>query len=500
MLLKELMAVVDYKEIINRTGIEVEKTRILSLCFDSRKACVNSMFVCITGALTDGHTHAIEAYSEGCRVFVTERKIDLPDDAFIIIANDTRVALAKLSATFFGNPADEMTVIGITGTKGKTTTSLLIYNILNQNDIKTGYIGSNGVSYLEYHFNTLNTTPESYDIHAHMRRMLDCGVRTLVMEVSSQALKMARVHGIKFDTCVFTNLAPDHIGEFEHPDFEDYKRCKQTLFNDYGAEYVVYNADDEYANDVVGGARCLKSGISVGNKADFSADSITYFRSPDNIGVSFECTSDGKTFPVALSFPGEFSVYNALTAIAVCLRLGLTEGKITKAMRHVRIKGRFETHELPNGATAVIDYAHNGVSLKAALTALRIYNPTRLVCLFGSIGGRTKMRRAELGLVASRDADFCILTADNPDSESPAAIISEIASYFTAGTCPYVAIPDRREAIEYALSNSQKGDIILLAGKGHESYQIICGMREHFSEAEIVEEYCRNHSADTEEK
>ena len=500
MFLNELMSAVDYKEVINRTGIQTEKTRILSLCFDSRKAGVNSMFVCIIGAHVDGHAHAGEAYAEGCRIFVTEKKIDLPDDAFIIIVGDTRVALAKLSATFFGNPADEMTVIGVTGTKGKTTTSLLIYNVLNQNGIKTGYIGSNGVSYLEYHFNTLNTTPESYDIHAHMRRMLDCGVKTLVMEVSSQALKMARVHGIKFDTCVFTNLAPDHIGEFEHPDFEDYKRCKRMLFTDYGAEYIVYNADDEYADDVVGGGFCQKVGISVGGKADFSADSITYFRSPGNIGVSFECTVNGKTFPVALSFPGEFSVYNALTAIAVCSRLGLTEGKITKAMRHIRIKGRFETHELPSGATVVIDYAHNGVSLKAALTALRIYNPTRLVCLFGAIGGRTKMRRAELGLVASRDADFCILTSDNPDSESPTAIIGEIASYFTAGTCPYVAIPDRREAIEYALANANKGDIILLAGKGHESYQIICGTREHFSEAEIVEEFCRANASDTDEE
>ena len=493
MLLKELMSVVDYKEIINRAGIEAERTQVLSLCCDSRKAGVNSMFVCIRGALNDGHTHAAAAYDEGCRIFVTEKRISLPDDAYIIIANDTRVALARLSAHFFGHPADEMTIIGVTGTKGKTTSSLLIYNILNESGIPTGYIGSNGVNYLEYQFNTVNTTPESYDLHAHMRRMVDCGVKTLVMEVSSQALKMARVHGINFKICIFTNLAPDHIGEFEHPDFEDYKRCKQTLFTDYGAEYIVYNGDDEYALDVVGGSRCEKASVSVGRDATFRADSITYFRSAGNIGVSFECTTDGKTYPVALSFPGEFSVYNGLTAIAVCTKLGLSAGKITKAMRHIRIKGRFETHELPNGATVVIDYAHNGVSLKAALTALRIYNPTRLVCLFGSVGGRTRMRRAELGLVASRDADFCILTADNPDSEPPSAIISEIASYFTAGTCPYVAIPDRREAIEYALTNSQKGDIILLAGKGHESYQIICGTRQHFSEAEIVEEFCEEH-------
>ena len=495
MLLNELMRVIDYREIVNRTGIDIDSTEIRELCCDSRKACEDSMFVCIPGALADGHDYAGAAYSGGCRIFVAEHRIALPDDAVFILVSDTRVALARLSAHFFGNPSKEMTIIGITGTKGKTTSSLLIYNILNESGIPTGYIGSNGVNYLDCQFTTLNTTPESYDLHAHMRKMVDNGVKTLVMEVSSQALKMARVHGIKFDICVFTNLALDHIGEFEHPDFEDYKLCKRSLFTDYGADYVVYNADDEYAMSVVGGATCPKTGISLGGKADFVADSVTYFRSEGNIGVSFECSNEGKTFPVALSFPGEFSVYNALTAIAVCSRLGLTAGKITKAMRHIRIKGRFETHELPNGATVVIDYAHNGVSLKAALQALRIYEPARLVCLFGSVGGRTRMRRAELGLVASRDADFCILTADNPDNESPNAIISEIAAYFTAGTCPYVAIPDRRAAIEYALDNSQKGDIILLAGKGHEAYQIICGVRQEFSETEIVEEYCRTHKA-----
>ncbi len=496
MILKELMDVIDYKEVINRSGLDIENIQINSLCADSREACEGAMFVCISGANLDGHAFSGGAYDCGCRIFVTERRIKMPNDAIVIITADTRIALARLSAHFFGYPANDLTIVGITGTKGKTTSSLLIYNILNASGVPTGYIGSNGVSYLDYQYTTVNTTPESYDLHKYMRDMVDSGIKVLVMEVSSQALKMARVHGMHFNICVFTNLSPDHIGEFEHPDFEDYRNCKRSLFVDYGAEYVVYNADDEYALSVVGGARCKRVSVSTKDNGDFCANSITYFRSPGNIGVSFECTFDGKTFPVALSFPGEFSVYNALTAIAVCIRLGQSVGKITKTMRHIRIKGRFETHELPCGATVVIDYAHNGVSLKAALAAMRIYNPTRLICLFGSVGGRTKMRRAELGLVASRDADFCILTSDNPDNEPPNAIISEIATYFTAGTCPYVAIPDRRKAIEYALTNAKKGDIILLAGKGHESYQIICGIRQKFSEAEIVEEFCKKHSTE----
>ena len=493
MLLSELLRTLDYKEIVNRSGLDPEQVDVISLSCDSRKVFSGSMFVCLSGTQTDGHDYAWGAYNRMCRIFVTEHATDLPDDAFVIITTNTRIALAVLSAAFFGHPADELTIIGITGTKGKTTSSLLIYDILNKNGIPTGYIGSNGVFYLDTHCHTINTTPESYDLHMHMRKMLDAGIRTLVMEVSSQALKMARVHGIRYHICAFTNLAPDHIGEFEHPDFDDYKSCKRSLFTDYGAQYIVYNADDEHAPEMIAGGRCQKCGTSIQDAGDFSASDITYFRSPGNIGVSFQCTHGSESFPVSLSFPGEFSVYNALTAIAVCNRLGLSFETIAATIRDTRIKGRFETYELPNGATVVIDYAHNGVSLKAALQALRAYEPTRLVCLFGAIGGRTRMRRAELGLVASRDADFCVLTSDNPDREPPAAIISEVASYFTADSCPYVAIADRRRAIEYALSHSKAGDIILLAGKGHETYQIIQGVRENFSESEIVKEYVATH-------
>lgn len=493
MFLNELMSCIDYTEIINRSGKDASALKIDMLSSDSRKVFSDSIFVCISGSMTDGHDYAPTAYANKCRVFVTERKLELPDDAFVIVTKNTRVALAQLSSAFFGDPSSELTVVGITGTKGKTTSSLLIYNILRASGINAGYIGSNGIYYGDTQLSTLNTTPESYDLQEQMSNMRACGVTTVIMEVSSQALKMARVHGIKFNICVFTNLSPDHIGEFEHPDFDDYKNCKHTLFTDYGADYIVYNVDDEYASEMVHGNRCEKASISGkgDTSATYRAEDIAYFRAPGKISVNFKCESDLGSHDVSLAFPGEFSVYNALTAIAVCRRLGLDMDRIIEEMKNVRVKGRFETYELPNGATVVIDYAHNGVSLKAALTALRNYAPTRLICLFGSIGGRTKMRRAELGLVASRDADFCILTSDNPDNEPPSAIIGEIASYFTAGTCPYVAIADRRKAIEYALDYSRKGDIILLAGKGHETYQLVCGVRESFSEADIVKEYCR---------
>lgn len=490
MLLHDLMKSIPYTEIINRSGIDPANTDIRSLCCDSRKILSASMFVCISGSVTDGHDYAWAAYNRQCRIFVIEHPIKLPDDAFVIVTKNTRVALARLSAAFFGNPADEMTIIGVTGTKGKTTSSLMIYHVLNDCGIPTGYIGSNGVTYLDHSFGTVNTTPESYDLHFYMRQMLDAGVKTLVMEVSSQALKMARVHGIRFHTCVFTNLSPDHIGEYEHPDFNDYKYCKHTLFSDYGAEHIVYNADDEYAEEIISGNRCLRTSVALHTPSDVHAENLSYFRNPGELGVSFTCHAEDTTFPVSVSFPGEFSVYNAMTAIAVCRRLGVSLEQIATSLKTIRVKGRFETYELPSGATVVIDYAHNGVSLKAALQALRIYQPDHLICLFGSVGGRTRIRRAELGLVASRDADFCILTSDNPDNEAPSAIISEIAAYFTTGSCPYMAISDRRKAIEYALEHAQKNDIVLLAGKGHEAYQVICGIREEFSEAAIIREFC----------
>lgn len=496
MLLSQLLSRIEYTEIINPKDQNISTTDIAALCCDSRKAYNGSLFVCITGALVDGHEYALSAYNKMCRIFVAEHPIEnLPDDAVVVITPDTRVALALLSDEFFGHPSREMKIIGITGTKGKTTSSLLIYNMLNANGIPTGYIGSNGVSFDDYHFNTVNTTPESYDLHYYMRRMLDIGINTLVMEVSSQALKFNRVHGIDFDITVFTNLYPDHIGAFEHPDYDDYKNAKHSLFTSYNSRVMIYNADDAAHTEMLAGTACKSVGVAIDNtQAEYRASRIAFFRSPGNIGVSFDCWGENKKYSVSLSFPGEFSVYNAMTAIAVCREMGISFDSIVRTMQKVRIKGRFETIELPNGATAVIDYAHNGVSLKAALSALRVYNPNRLICLFGSIGGRTKMRRAELGLVASRDADFCIITSDNPDNEPPSVIIGEIASYFTAGSAPYVAIADRKKAILYALENSSAGDIILLAGKGHETYQLINGLREYFSEAEIIKDFCAQKS------
>lgn len=474
---------------------DLDLTReITTLCHDSRKAHENSLFVCIKGALDDGHLYARSAYDRGCRLFVAEHSLpSLPTDATVLLSTDSRKALASLSARFFGNPADELTIIGITGTKGKTSTALMIYGILNACGLKCGYIGSNGIDYGSFHGETPNTTPESYTLHMFMREMVSVGVRYLVMEVSSQALFLNRVHGIPFDICLFTNLSEDHIGGAEHPDFDHYKNCKQSLFRDYGAMTVIYNADDAFGPEMISqapdGARIIS--FAVERSADYRATEATLFRRPDTLGVSFSYTCEEKNYQSTLNSPGKFSVYNAIAAVAVCRECGLSNDTIAEKLQDIHIKGRFEMVPALPYATFLIDYAHNRLSLTSALETLRLYEPSRLICLFGSVGGRTKGRRVELGSVAAELADFSILTSDNPDSEDPEIIINDIASQFRLANRPFISIPDRAEAIRYAVSIAREGDIFLLAGKGHEDYQLIFGEKRPFSEREILMEAAR---------
>lgn len=463
--------------------------RISSLCHDSRKAERGALFVCIKGATSDGHHYAKMAYERGCRVFAAEHPLEnVGEDATVLLCPDTRVALATLSARFFGNPADRLVIIGITGTKGKTTSALMIYNILNACGLPCGYIGSNGIDYRSFHGETPNTTPESYTLQMFMKEMVDVGVRYLVMEVSSQALYLHRVHGIRFDVCVFTNLSEDHIGGAEHPDFEHYKNCKKSLFSDYGAKTVIFNLDDPFGAEMANAAPegTGRVSISAERDADYRAEDATPFRKKDCLGISFRYSHGQSTYEASLNFPGRFSVYNALSAIAVCHACGLPLDTVADRLAEVYVKGRFEMVRALPYATFIIDYAHNRASLTSALETIRSYNPSRLICLFGSVGGRTQCRRAELGSVASQLADFCILTSDNPDFEDPDAILDDIASQFRFGGCDFVRIPDRAEAIRYAVSMAKEGDVFLLAGKGHEDYQLILGEKRPFCERDLL--------------
>ncbi len=481
-------------------GLTIPKTvsmtaEIEHVCYDSRLAKPSSLFVCLKGAFSDGHLYALSAYEKGCRFFIAERWPDaLPEDAHVIFSDDSRRTLAEISGNIFGHPARKLHLIGITGTKGKTTIALLIYNILRAFGVPCGYIGTSGIDYADCHEETANTTPESYILQETMQKMSKAGVTHVIMEVSSQALFTHRVHGLTFQTAVFTNLSEDHIGEFEHPSFEHYKNCKKSLFSSFGVSTAILNADDPYAEEFAAAAASadVKRFSSSRPDADYFASDIVRFREADKLGIRFSCHHHGRTDHVTQCFPGFFSVYNALAVFAVCHTLGLKTEQITEALAHVSISGRFEMVPALPYATFIIDYAHNRISLQSALETLREYEPKRLICLFGSVGGRTRSRRVEMGRVAAELADFSILTSDNPDAEDPSAILSDIATQFREVPHNYIAIPDRAEAIRYAVSMAREGDIFLLAGKGHEKYQLIFGQKVPFCERDILLDACQD--------
>ena len=456
------------------------------VCCDSRVARGDSVFVCIRGAVTDGYLYARSAYNLGCRAFVAEYKLDLPGDAAVVICDNPRHALAELSAALFGFPSRRLKVIGITGTKGKTTTALMIAGILNRCGFPAGYIGSNGIIYDSFKHNTANTTPESCDLQRYMYEMAECGIKYLALEVSSQAIYLERIRRVDFDTCVFTNLSPDHIGGVEHPDFNHYKASKAKLFSQYNPTRVVVNSDDPNTPDMIRECKAEITTFGFGESAHITAGSITPLLSVNVLGTAFDFFSGSYKKRTTLNLPGDFNIRNALAAVAVCRNIILDTDKILSVLEDIKVEGRFECIDALPYATIVIDYAHNGVSLSSVLRTLRAYNPGRLICLFGSVGGRTQMRRRELGAIASTLCDFCILTADNPDCEDPALVIRDIASAFVPGGCDYISIPDRREAIMFAVGMLREGDILLLAGKGHENFQLIKGIKWPFCERDIV--------------
>lgn len=481
MLLSELLSKIEYSGTFTERDID-------DITNDSRRAHAGAVFVCIRGFATDGHLFALGAYAAGCRTFICERKIyELPHDADCIIVKNSRAALSKLSSKLRGEPSGELYVIGITGTKGKTTCALMIKKLLDGAGIPTGYIGSNGIQYGGLKIESANTTPESHIIQYYMRKMADAGIKVLAMEISSQALSMGRVSDVGIDAAIFTNFSPDHIGPHEHASLEEYFLAKKKLFDEYGVKTVFANADDECTDRMLTDCPANIITFSTESGADYTASSIRRYRDSSAIGVSFDCRAQDGTSRMRLAFPGRFNVHNALCAIAVARHLGVEWDKISALLEKISIDGRFESITSESGACFVIDYAHNGMSLSACLEALREYEPDRLICLFGSVGCRTQVRRIQMGRAASALADFSILTSDNPDTEDPMQIIGEIASQFESPSS-YVAIADRESAIRYAVDMARSGDIILLAGKGHERYQIIRGSHVYFCEREIIED------------
>ncbi len=488
------------KQLLERLTYEVvqgsDEQEVSTLVYDSRKVEAGSVFVCISGAAFDGHRFIADVAAKGAAAVVVERSVaqlEVPEEALqgltVIRVKDTRYALALMSAAYFGYPAEKLKVIGITGTKGKTTTTYMIKSILDDVGYKVGLIGTIEAIIGEKHIPAANTTPESYTIHEYFAEMAEAGCDCVVMEVSSQGLMLNRTAGIPFEIGIFTNLGRDHIGPNEHKDFEDYMHCKAILFRQ--CKLGIANVDDIHFQDIFARATCRVETFGFSKKADLRAVDTRLVSRPGYLGVAYHVT--GKMdFDVEIDIPGMFSVYNSLTAIAVCGHFGVPVEAVKKALGAAKVKGRVELVKVSDEFTLMIDYAHNAMSLESLLTTLREYDPTRLVCLFGCGGNRSKDRRYEMGETSGRLADLTIITSDNPRFEEPQAIIEDIKIGMGLTEGKYVEICDRKEAIRYAIEHGRRGDVIVLAGKGHEDYQEIKGVKHPMDErvliAEVVEE------------
>lgn len=461
---------------------------ISDLVYDSRKVTEGSLFICITGAVSDGHKYIPDVVAKGAAVIVVERDVkeyDIPANVTILQVENTRVALAELSAAWFGHPAEQLTTIGVTGTKGKTTTTYMMREMMEHAGLKTGLIGTIEVIIGSEHIPAVNTTPESYLVQKYFRDMVDAGLKYVVMEVSSQALKLERVGGFTFDYGIFTNLEEDHIGGAEHPDMADYIRCKGLLFQ--RCKLGLVNADADYLAAVLAGHTCPLETFGLHENANLWASNIHRVQRPGYLGVEYDLNGL-EHYHVRVDIPGDFTVYNSLAAIALCRHLGVSQADILAALDEIQVKGRLEIVPTPGQYTLMIDYAHNAMSLEALLVNIRKYGPKRILCLFGCGGNRAKSRRYEMGEVSSRLADLTIVTSDNPRNEEPMDIINDILEGVHKADGAYVTIPDRKEAIRYCMEHGGEGDVIILAGKGHEDYQEIRGVKHHMDERELIAE------------
>lgn len=473
-------------KLASRLGVQgFEDVEVCDVVYDSRKAVPGSLFVCLRGASSDGHKYAASACALGAKVIVAEEPVEAPG-AQVLLVPDTKKALALLSAAFFGDPAGhDIQVIGITGTKGKTSTAYMVHAILEAAGHKTGIIGTVGVLIGDTVTQLDNTTPQSYEVQKYLRQMADAGCEYCVMETSSIGLRDYRVYGFPFEVGAFTNFSEDHIGGVEHKDMQEYLDSKAMLFP--MCKTAVGNIDDEAVMGVMGKAPCAVKNFGFGEGADYRADGCAHLNRPGFLGVTFQ-VSGALAFTAEVGLPGRFNAYNALCAIACCNQLGVPIEAMQEGLRTVKVKGRVEPVPVPGPFTLLLDYAHNAVAMENVLTTLREYNPKRLICLFGAGGNRSRVRRYEMGEVSGKLADLSVLTADNSRDEDVLDIIKDIRIGMDKTDGKFIEIPDRREAIRWCLENAQEGDIVVLAGKGHEDYQEIKGKKYPFDERVVIKE------------
>jgi UDP-N-acetylmuramoyl-L-alanyl-D-glutamate--2,6-diaminopimelate ligase len=477
MLLKQLLADVP---VVSMTG--PDEIEISDIIYDSRKVVPGCVFVCLVGSQVDSHRFAAQAVRDGAAAVVISHSTET-GDATVVTVEDTRYALACLSAAYFGHPAARMKTVGITGTKGKTTVSCMIKSILEQGGIKTGLIGTLGVIIGDQTIKTHNTTPESYEIQKYLYEMAEEGCQCAVLEASSLGLKWHRTAGFIFDYGVFTNFSPDHIGEHEHADMEEYRACKSLLFR--CCKQGLVNCDDANWREIVAGHTCDVETFGFSSQAQLQGGNEHLISRPGYLGAHLE-VQGMLNFSVDVDIPGKFSAYNALAALAVCRHFPVSPEDMQKGLDTVKVKGRVESVPVPGPYTLLIDYAHNAMSMENILSTLREYQPNRLICMFGAGGNRDRARRYEMGEISGRLADLSVITEDNSREEDVMHILEDIKTGLHKTDGEYVVIPDRKEAIRYCIEHAREGDIIVLAGKGHEDYMEKNGKRFHFDEREVV--------------
>ena len=482
MVLAALLEKLEYELVSGSEDMQIE-----NVVYDSRKVTEGSLFNCIEGGTADGHTFIPDVVKKGAKALIVTKDVSglLPADADVTVirVKDSRYALAFVSAAYFGHPAEKLKVIGITGTKGKTTTTYLVKSILEHAGHKVGLVGTIEAVIGQEHIPANNTTPESYVLQEYFAKMVEAGCDTVVMEVSSQGLMLHRTQGFVFDYGIFTNIEPDHIGPLEHKDFADYMHCKGLLFKQ--CRVGIVNCDDAHYQDVIRDHTCKIETFGFAENADYRAQDLKLISGAGFLGIDFKAR--GKVnLDIELHAPGRFSVYNALCAIAICNHFGVTADEVKEALLQAHVKGRIELVKVSDDFTLMIDYAHNAMALESLLTTLREYKPKRLVCLFGCGGNRSKLRRYEMGEVSGKLADLTVITSDNPRNEEPQAIIDDIKVGISKTDGKYVEIIDRKEAIAYVIRHGQPGDVIVLAGKGHEDYQEIKGKKYPMDERDII--------------
>ena len=484
--------------LLKNTACQDKDCTITGVCFDSREVKKDNVFVAITGVKTDGHLYIPKAIDLGACCVICENEEEYKKYTGIykgvtfFLVNDARKALALVSKHFYNCADEKLKIIGITGTKGKTSTSFMIAGVLNKAGKRCGIIGTTGAYFEDFYLEMNHSTPESRDLHSLFDKMYSLGAEYVVMEVSSQALMMSRVYGINFECGVFTNISPDHIGEGEHKDFEDYLYWKTRLFE--VCKKAVVNKDADRADEVI--KVCRDNGCEIitysckEKQTDFYADNEIFYIE-NGMKTKFDLYQKGLLKgQLEVGVPGKFSVFNALCAISCTITLGVSYEAISNALKNVKVIGRTEPVDNPKlKVPVIIDYAHNAMSLESLFAAVKAYNPKRIICVFGCGGNRSKLRRYEMGEISGKYADISIITEDNSRFEELDDIINDILVGMHKTNGKYEIVKNRRLAIYRAIELSQQGDIVLLAGKGQETYLEIKGEKTHFDEREIVNSY-----------